>query len=68
MAAGLPVVYATVIYSLRETARLMADETILIHAAAGGVGQAAIRYAQHIGAEVFVTLSTAAKRDVSLLP
>jgi malonyl CoA-acyl carrier protein transacylase/SAM-dependent methyltransferase len=68
MAAGLPVVYATVIYSLRETARLMTDETILIHAAAGGVGQAAIRYAQHIGAEVYVTLSTTLKRDVSLLP
>ena len=67
MAAGLPVVYATVIYSLRETCRLMAGETILIHAAAGGVGQAAIRYAQHIGAEIYVTLSTAAKRDVSLL-
>jgi acyl transferase domain-containing protein/SAM-dependent methyltransferase len=68
MVAGLPVVYATVIYSLRETARLMPDETILIHAAAGGVGQAAIRYAQHVGAEVFVTLSTTAKRDVSPLP
>lgn len=67
MAAGLPVVYATVIYSLRETGRLMAGETILIHAAAGGVGQAAIRYAQHVGAEIYVTLSTAAKRDVSLL-
>jgi NADPH:quinone reductase-like Zn-dependent oxidoreductase len=46
----------------------MAGETILIHAAAGGVGQAAIRYAQHIGAEIFVTLSTAAKRDVSSGP
>jgi acyl transferase domain-containing protein/SAM-dependent methyltransferase len=68
MAAGLPVVYATVIYSLRETGRLMAGETILIHAAAGGVGQAAIRYAQYIGAEIFVTLSTAAKRDVSSGP
>jgi acyl transferase domain-containing protein/SAM-dependent methyltransferase len=68
MAAGLPVVYATVVYSLRETARLMAGETILIHAAAGGVGQAAIRYAQHVGAEVYVTLSTTEKRDVSLLP
>ncbi|KAJ4863148.1 KR domain-containing protein [Trichoderma breve] len=67
MAAGLPVVYATVIYSLRETGRLMAGETILIHAAAGGVGQAAIRYAQHIGAEVYVTLSTAVKRDNQLI-
>jgi acyl transferase domain-containing protein len=68
MAAGLPVVFATVIYSLRETARLMTGETILIHAAAGGVGQAAIRYAQHVGAEVYVTLSTTEKRDVSLVP
>lgn len=68
MASGLPVVYATVIYSLRETGHLMSGESILIHAAAGGVGQAAIRYAQHIGAEVFATVSTTEKRDVSLLP
>lgn len=68
MASGLPVVYATVIYSLRETGHLMAGESILIHAAAGGVGQAAIRYAQHIGAEVYATVSTTEKRDVSLLP
>lgn len=64
-AAGLPVVYATVIYSLREAGRLMEGESILIHAAAGGVGQAAIRYAQHVGAEIFATVSTPEKRDVS---
>lgn len=66
-AAGLPVVYATVIYSLREAGRLMKGETILIHAAAGGVGQAAIRYSQDIGAEVFATVSTLEKRDVGRL-
>jgi acyl transferase domain-containing protein/SAM-dependent methyltransferase len=65
MAAGLPVVYATVVYSLREAGRLARGETILIHAAAGGVGQAAIRYAQHLGAEIFATVSTVEKRDVS---
>ncbi|WPH00651.1 iterative type I polyketide synthase [Acrodontium crateriforme] len=64
VAAGLPVVYATVIYGLREAGRLLKGEKILIHAAAGGVGQAAIHYAKHIGAEIFATVSTIEKRDL----
>lgn len=49
-AAGLPCVYATAIFSLREAGRLAKGEKILIHAAAvaGGAGQAANRYAQWI--------------------
>lgn len=65
VASGLPVVCATVIYSLREAGRLQRGEKILIHAAAGGVGQAAIQYAQWVGAEIFATVSTLEKRDVS---
>ncbi|KAF2766275.1 KR-domain-containing protein [Teratosphaeria nubilosa] len=63
-AAGLCVVYATVIASLRDAGRPVKGEKVLIHAAAGGVGQAAIRYAQHIGAEVFATVSSLEKRDI----
>ncbi|KAI9931732.1 hypothetical protein MW887_010311 [Aspergillus wentii] len=63
IAAGLPVIYTTVIYALNNIGRLMAREKVLIHAAAGGVGQAAIQYAQAIGAEIFATVSSIEKRD-----
>jgi NADPH:quinone reductase-like Zn-dependent oxidoreductase/SAM-dependent methyltransferase len=63
IAAGLPVIYATVIYSLKNVGRLAAGEKILIHSAAGGVGQAAIQYSKEIGAEIFATVSTTEKRE-----
>jgi NADPH2:quinone reductase len=37
---------------------------VLIHAAAGGVGQAAVRLAKHFGARVFATASSARKLEV----
>ncbi|OBT66706.1 Type I Iterative Polyketide synthase (PKS) [Pseudogymnoascus sp. 23342-1-I1] len=64
VAASLPVVYSTAYYALYEAGRLQKGETILIHGAAGGVGQAAIVLAQHIGAEVFVTVSSQVKKDL----
>ncbi|KAI9831662.1 MAG: hypothetical protein M1819_004728 [Sarea resinae] len=64
VAASLPIVFATVVYSLQHVARLLPGESILIHAAAGGVGQAAIMLAQLIGADVFVTVGTPEKRDL----
>lgn len=63
IAAGLPIIYSTVIYSLGHIAHLRAGEKILIHAAAGGVGQAAIQYAKVKGAEIFVTLSSIEKKN-----
>ena len=36
-----------------------AGERVLVHAAAGGVGMAAVQLAQHLGAEVFATASPA---------
>ena len=62
-AASIPCIYTTVYYSLIDMARLQAGETILIHAAAGGLGQAAIILAKHLGAEIFVTVSTDAKKQ-----
>ncbi|KAL9112623.1 MAG: hypothetical protein Q9227_003194 [Pyrenula ochraceoflavens] len=63
-AASLPCVYVTAYQSIYEAARLRKGETILIHSAAGGLGQASIQLAQHIGAEIFVTAGSQAKRDL----
>lgn len=62
-AATIPVIFCTALYSLQTIARLQKGESILIHAAAGGVGQAAIMLSQLFGAEIFVTLGSAEKRD-----
>lgn len=50
-AASIPINYSTAYQALVETARLQPGESILIHGAAGGVGQAAIMMALNIGAE-----------------
>jgi acyl transferase domain-containing protein/NADPH:quinone reductase-like Zn-dependent oxidoreductase/acyl carrier protein len=61
-AATLPVTSLTVLYSLDHLARLQADEWVLIHGAAGGVGLMAIQYALHKGATVIATAGSEAKR------
>ena len=61
-AATLPVAFVTVIYALQNLAQLEPGETVLIHAAAGGVGLAAIQYAKHRGAIVIATAGSAVKR------
>ncbi|WP_407642935.1 type I polyketide synthase [Actinacidiphila yanglinensis] len=62
-AAGVPVVYLTAYYGLADLAGLQAGESLLLHAATGGVGFAALQLARHWGAEVFGTASSG-KRDV----
>jgi acyl transferase domain-containing protein/acyl-CoA synthetase (AMP-forming)/AMP-acid ligase II/NADPH:quinone reductase-like Zn-dependent oxidoreductase/acyl carrier protein len=54
-AAALPVAQVTACYALGRLGRLAAGERVLIHAAAGGVGQAAVQWARHVGAEIFAT-------------
>ena len=61
-AAGIPIVFLTAHYALNHLARLGPGERVLIHAAAGGVGLAAIQLAQKVGAEVFATAGSAEKR------
>jgi len=56
-AATVATTFLTAYYGLVHCAKLQAGDRILIHAAAGGVGQAAVQIAQHIGAEVFATAS-----------
>lgn len=62
LAASAPLVFATAYYSLVDIGRLTSGETVLIHAAAGGVGQAAIMLAQEVGAKVFATVSSEHKK------
>jgi acyl transferase domain-containing protein/NADPH:quinone reductase-like Zn-dependent oxidoreductase/NADP-dependent 3-hydroxy acid dehydrogenase YdfG/acyl carrier protein len=62
-AATLLIAHCTSVYALETLARLQPGERLLIHGAAGGVGLAAIQYARHIGAIVFATAGTDAKRD-----
>jgi myxalamid-type polyketide synthase MxaB len=56
-AAGLPVAYLTAYYGLHHLARMKAGDKVLVHAAAGGVGMAAVQLAQAAGAEVYATAS-----------
>jgi NADPH2:quinone reductase len=49
---------------LLDRADLQAGESVLIHAAAGGAGSAAIQLAKHAGARVFATASTEAKLEL----
>jgi myxalamid-type polyketide synthase MxaB len=56
-ASAIPSVFLTAHYGLLQLAGLQKGERILIHAASGGVGQAAVQLAQAVGAEVFATAS-----------
>lgn len=62
-AASIPVVFCTAQYALFDMGRLCKGESILIHAAAGGVGQAAIMLAQLAETEIYVTVSSTEKAD-----
>ncbi len=62
-AAAAPVAQCAAQLALGELAGLREGERVLVHAAAGGVGMAAVHLAQRIGAEVFATASPA-KWDV----
>ena len=56
--------YVTALLALRRRARLLAGETVLVHAGAGAVGSAAIRVAQVLGARVIATAGGPQKVDI----
>ncbi|MFF8956545.1 alpha/beta fold hydrolase [Streptomyces sp. NPDC014894] len=56
-AASVPAVFLTARYALTDLADVRAGESLLVHAAAGGVGTAAVQLARHLGAEVYATAS-----------
>ncbi|MBB5137520.1 polyketide synthase 12 [Thermocatellispora tengchongensis] len=58
-AAAVPVAFVTAMYGLVELGGLRAGERVLVHAAAGGVGMAAVQIARWVGARVVGTASEA---------
>jgi NADPH:quinone reductase-like Zn-dependent oxidoreductase/acyl carrier protein len=62
-AATMPVAFLTAMFGLERLAKLQRGERVLIHAATGGVGMAAVYVAQRLGAEVFATAGSDAKRE-----
>jgi NADPH:quinone reductase-like Zn-dependent oxidoreductase/thioesterase domain-containing protein/SAM-dependent methyltransferase/acyl carrier protein len=62
--ATLPTAFLTAHYALDHLARLQPGERVLIHAAAGGVGQAALQVARRLSLEVYATAGTPEKREL----
>lgn len=63
--AAFPIVYPTSYAALVNRARLQPDETLLVHAAAGGVGIAAVQIGKALGARVIATAGGASKLEVA---
>jgi NADPH:quinone reductase len=64
---GLLVNWPTALAALNPLGRIAAGETVLIHAAAGATGQAAVKIAKHYGATVIATASPAKHQTVLAL-
>src|SRR3954471_9041681 len=64
-AAAMMVRGMTARYLLHDTYRVQAGDTILIHAAAGGVGLIVCQWAKHLGATVIGTVSNEAKAEIA---
>jgi NADPH2:quinone reductase len=62
-AAAFPVQYLTAYHALTTVGRAVPGETVLIHAAAGGVGTAAVQIAKLLGLRVIGTASSQEKRE-----
>ena len=63
--AALPLALIAAWEALVERAHLQAKQTILIHAAAGGVGHVALQLAHHLGARIAVTISDTRKAGLA---
>lgn len=64
-AAAMMLQGMTAQYLLRTTHRVQAGETILVHAAAGGVGLILCQWAKHLGATVIGVVGTEAKAELA---
>ncbi|OQE02483.1 hypothetical protein PENSOL_c002G05636 [Penicillium solitum] len=62
-AAAIPMAFVTAYYSVVTVGHLERGERILIHQAAGGVGQMAVGIAQYLGAEVYATVGSVEKKQ-----
>lgn len=62
--ASIPTAFMTAYYGLCEAARLQKQESVLIHAASGGTGQATVQIALDVGAEVFAAVGSLSKKQL----
>ena len=62
-AAGMPIVYHTSYFALKDRARLLKGEWLLVHAGASGVGTSAIQIGRAYGARVIATAGSPEKLD-----
>ena len=60
--AALPTIFLTAHYAFTRSTQIKANDTVLIHAAAGGVGQAAIQLAKLAGATIIATAGDEKKK------
>lgn len=63
VAAAIPIAFLTADIGLNRLAGMRRGDRVLIQAATGGVGLAALALAQRVGAEVFATAGSPEKRD-----
>jgi hypothetical protein len=63
-ASALPVIFMTAWHALKDLADLQPGESVLIHAGAGGTGQAAIQIAQLLGGDVYATVGSKEKKNL----
>jgi NADPH2:quinone reductase len=64
-AAAMMMKGMTAQYLLRRTYRVQPGDTVLVHAAAGGVGLILCQWAQHLGATVIGVVSTPQKAELA---
>ncbi|MDT0446469.1 type I polyketide synthase [Streptomyces sp. DSM 41886] len=57
--ATVPIAFLTAFYGLVDLAAVRPGDRVLVHAATGGVGMAAVQLARHLGAEVYATAGPA---------
>lgn len=62
-AAAVPIAFLTATHAIEDCARLKQGESLLVHAASGGVGLAALQLARNIGARIFATAGNEEKRE-----
>jgi NADPH:quinone reductase-like Zn-dependent oxidoreductase/SAM-dependent methyltransferase len=61
-ATTLPIVYCTALHAIK-VAGLQKGESVLIHAASGGLGQALIMLCQYFEADIYATVGTIEKKQ-----
>ncbi|KZN83888.1 Lovastatin diketide synthase LovF [Penicillium chrysogenum] len=59
---ALPMVHTTAYHAVISAAKLRPGQSVLVHAAAGGVGQAALHLAAHLGLVAYATVDSEHKR------